>query len=236
MKHAPRKPTKKVKLMNPTITVVNQSQQPWLKATTLADLQAQASEAAAAWGYGSVTLQISNDDPRSGWRIYIRDTSDGTQGALGYHSTKMFTPVGFVFTDQCAANQASISSVLSHELLEMIGDPNAKSYLPMVGGGFMARELCDPVQADLYIQGETEVSNWVYPRYFDPKASAVDGALDKMGKCLRPFEVRSNGGYAIVDKGDGKGQQYVWGAIGLHIKNRCALRIGVKVLRGNVIR
>ncbi len=103
------------------------------------------------------------------WWIAVLDNSD-IAGALGYHDvTNEGLPLGKVFAQTDLQYGASISVTLSHELLEMLGDPDVNLTAQMGDGNFYAYENCDAVEADHlgYKIWEVLVSNFVHPSYFD---------------------------------------------------------------------
>src|SRR5436309_7727794 len=78
------------------------------------------------WG---MTAQLtfvprSGTPPQSAWVLGIFDNATQAN-ALGYHDiTAEGLPFGKVFADRCRAVGVPVSSVASHELLEMRGDPD----------------------------------------------------------------------------------------------------------------
>jgi hypothetical protein len=189
-----RKP-KKPKPMR-TITLINLSQT-WRPSDTLmADLTTYCNELASKWQRDAVQIAISNQDQRTGWRVYVLDEAGADEvGVAGYHTTHWRTPVGKVFVSVCEAVAMAIEGVITHELAEMIVDPLARTTVAMPDGKRIALEVCDPVQDELYLVGQTMCSNWVYPAYFDSNAAAP---YDRLGSVTAPFGVTA-GGYQIID-------------------------------------
>lgn len=111
-------------------------------------------------------------DMRGDAVLYLRDTTD-VQDALGYHErNNQGIPYGFVFTGLSAALGESWTTTLSHEALELIGDPEVNL---LVAGPhpsdpskevFHWYEMCDAVQDETYQLDGVEVSNFVLPLYF----------------------------------------------------------------------
>ena len=91
------------------------------------------------------------------------------------------------------ANGSSVSACLSHELLELLGDPNADEFRSYVDGYEYALELCDAVESDTYVIDGVEVSNFVLPAFFGNDQTA---RVDYLGKLARPFET-GVGGYQV---------------------------------------
>jgi len=136
--------------------------------------------------------------------IILRDTSD-QPGALAYHDeTAKDVKVCFVFVKTVAAAGVSWQSAASHEALEMLADQSCNRYAVDAYNNVVALEVCDPVESDAYeitmTNGhQVEVSDFVYPAWFDP--SAPDGTRTRQlaghGKPnLSPFELAA-GGYMI---------------------------------------
>ncbi len=102
-----------------------------------------------------------------------------------------------------------VSAALSHDVLEMISNPDANLWVEHPDGEyFVWRELCDPVQGqnysiDIGAPEPIEVSNFVYRQYF---GAAGDGKkFDHMGLLSAPFEISQDGylgAQRVVLKGD----------------------------------
>ena len=120
---------------------------------------------------------VRRDKPIPGnWVMLIMDDSD-VSGALGYHEDLNGVPSGKVFakTDQKYGLNPCVT--LSHEILEMVGDPWASSVVQMSNTAFTALELCDAVEADAFgytiaipasLGGGTEtVSDFLTPAWFN---------------------------------------------------------------------
>jgi hypothetical protein len=149
--------------------------------------------------------------------IYIGDSSEdpttGVTGALGYHSiTHKNIPYGFIYLDICAKAKETWSSVLSHEVLELLGDPDAAMTVtgpaPNNGTGtvYYDLEVCDPTQGDSYTIDTIEVSNFVGRKYFG--LSGGSGKTNYLNLRLSPFGVRP-GGYLQYE--DGKRAHQIFG-------------------------
>jgi hypothetical protein len=96
--------------------------------------------------------------------------------------------------------------VISHEVLEILGDPYITWWADGNDGRQYALEVCDPVEGDAYVIDGVSVSNFVGPRYF----SAGPGPYDWMRKLSAPFSM-SPGGYLIVRSPGGEPSQ-IFGA------------------------
>lgn len=167
------------------------------------------------WSFGASlrlegsTEEIPNkehpEDMRGDAIIYICDKVD-TKEALGYHDQNFNgIPYGFVFTRLARQLREDWSVTLSHEALEITGDP-ATNLLVMGPhpdqlehrNVFHAFEMCDAVQAESYEIDGVVVSNFVLPMYFTP-GNDIKGRNDFLGyeyrkKTLDSFGV-NHGGY-----------------------------------------
>lgn len=156
--------------------------------------------------------------PGYAWLVSVLDNSTQA-GALGYHSEDGDKVDAFIFAEPVLSNKGvslydptnsqnvSVASVLSHEVLEMVGDRYANGWSDgpaLSQGSEYAQELCDPVEGDSYaiLVGSTNVSvsNFVFPSWFNPEAKATNMPFDYLKKLTAPFTM-TPGGYMIVRKG-----------------------------------
>jgi hypothetical protein len=135
-------------------------------------------------------------DMRGDAIIYLR-VETKTDDALGYHEqNNRGIPYGFVFTELSEALEESWTVTLSHEALELIGDPEVN--LLVMGSHpkdrnrtvFHWYEMCDAVQAESYELDGVEVSNFVLPLYFTAArngagATTFSAAVTTVRRCDR---------------------------------------------------
>lgn len=149
--------------------------------------------------------------------IYLGDSSqDPTRGvanALGYHSDVYpGVPYGFVYLDICADYGEQWTCTLSHEVLELLADPQANRTVTGTspnGQGTVNYDLevCDPTQGDSYNIGDINVSNFVGRAYF--KMTGGSGKTNHLNLDLQAFGVRP-GGYLQYE--DSTGAHQIQGA------------------------
>lgn len=128
-------------------------------------------DVAQAWGIGnSAAVKVKDKLTPGHWPVYILDDSD-VDGALGYHETDTNNPVlpvgkVFVKTDEKYGLLPSVT--LSHEIVEIFGDPMAQYTFQATATQFWAVELCDPVEADAlgYELEGVQLSDFVTPAWF----------------------------------------------------------------------
>ena len=177
-----------------------------------------------AWNQKAGTIKFYSDKtkvPGYAWTISILDNSTQA-GALGYHEENgdkvdgfiFAAPVlqngGVIFYDPTNPQNVSVSSVLSHEAVEMIGNRYAALWSDgpgvIAGDGHTyneyAFELADPVEGNSYVVnvGTTLVnlSNFVFPSWFNIQAKIPENMpFDYLGKLTKPFSM-TPGGYLIV--------------------------------------
>jgi hypothetical protein len=137
---------------------------------------------------------------------------DQPAGVLGYHTEDQGGKLWGIIAAQPELSNGgkvttgdwSVSSVLSHEVLEMYIDPNCNLWSNDGAGSIYTFEVCDPVEAPAYSVNGVAVSNFVTPAWFDPQAAAT-AQFDKLGLLKAPFEILK-GGYVVYAKA-GKEQQ-----------------------------
>lgn len=171
-----------------------------------------------AWNMKGGTITFYPDKskvPGHSWMVHILDNPT-VAGALGYHSEDNGKVDAFIFCQPVLSNggvvlydphnpqNVSVSSVLSHEVLEMVGDKFADFWADgptITQGSEYALELCDPVEGDSYsiMVGTTHVSvsNFVFPSWFNQQASSDNFPFDYLKKLTKPFSMTA-GGYMIV--------------------------------------
>lgn len=138
--------------------------------------------------------------PADAWQLVVLDNSD-QQGALGYHDvTAAGLPLGKVFAKDDLLDGCSLSVTISHELLEMLGDPNIQGIYQMqdASGEIVqyAYEDCDAVEDDSlgYKINGILLSDFVYPRWFsDPTQAKPGEQYDFMGKVTAPLQLLAGG-------------------------------------------
>ena len=164
--------------------------------------QAQAVEFCAAYGLDAPAAALYRDVSKLPLDdVYICEIADSLDepGALGYHSELSNRP--FI---RILAQGPDTSITLSHEFLELLGDPTCDRWAKRGDGTEVAVEACDPVEGDSYPQlaevageGRTvEVSNYVLGAWFDPHGT---GSFDRMARLSAPFTMTS-GGYMEIGR------------------------------------
>lgn len=132
-----------------------------------------------AWSAEATVLRAVQ--PAGGYDHYsilltdaVTDPSD-----LGWHLVSG-TPSAIIQVQETLSSGATLSSVLSHELLEMLADPTCVRF---AADGRHIVEVCDPVEENGYLIEGVQVSNFVLPSYFSGGAGPWDFNGQLAGAC-----------------------------------------------------
>jgi len=166
-----------------------------------------------AWGIDAeLTFVPTGATPPTGtWWLTILDDSDQA-GALGYHDlTPDGLPLGKVFagTDMKYGNSWTVTA--SHELLEMLADPNINLTVfvqnAITTGTLYAYEVCDACESDNngYNIGNVLVSDFVYPSWFESFRTEGSTQFDQTNHIQTPLQLLSGGYIGIFNVTDGTG-------------------------------
>jgi hypothetical protein len=152
---------------------------------------------------------IDPADMRGDAILYLRDVVKITD-ADGYHDRHFSgIPYGIVFLELSKKLKEDWTVTLSHEALELTGDPENNL---LVQGPHPKKprhkvfhwfEMCDAVQAETYEIDHVSVSNFVLPLYFT-SSNERGGRNDFLGtitkrKTLRSFSVNPGGYIGFFD-------------------------------------
>jgi len=153
--------------------------------------------------------------PAAAHGIAIVDTiQNQPTGVLGFHTEDQGAQMWGVVAakpeldngGQVTTGDWSVSSTLSHEVLEMFVDPNCNLWANDGKGTAYSLEVCDPVEAPTYTVSGVAVSNFVTPSWFDPLAPAT-AQFDKLGLLTAGFSVLT-GGYMVYESAGKEHQQF----------------------------
>jgi hypothetical protein len=168
-----------------------------------------------AWGVNAqlTFIPTGTTPPADSWWLSILDDSDQA-GALGYHDiTPAGLPLGKVFaaTDLKFGTQWSVTA--SHELLEMLADPNINLTVfvqnDQTTGILYAYEVCDACEADQfsYKIGNVSVSDFVFPSWFESFRAKDSTQFDQTKQIQSPLQLLTGGYIGVFDVNSGSGWQ-----------------------------
>jgi hypothetical protein len=190
----------------PVIAITNQS-------TVLSDDQVRAVLPAlqnqvsydfnAFWGVNARLQFLAKDETltKGWWQIVILDDPDQAD-ALGYHElSSIGSPLGKIFARLDQQVGSSWTVTLSHELLEMLGDPEIDTSKQAADGKFYALEVADAVEADNlgYQMDNVLVSDFVTPRWFNDQVECDRYSFKQ--RVTKPLELAPGGYISVFDKG-----------------------------------
>jgi hypothetical protein len=175
-------------------------------------------DAAPLWDRTPAAVVFYTDPhavPAAAHGIALVDTiQDQPQGVLGFHTEDQGGKLWGVVAAKPELDSGakptsgdwSVSSVLSHEVLEMFIDPNCNLWSNDDKGSAYSFEVCDPVEAPTYDINGISVSNFVTPSWFDPLAAAY-AQFDKLGHLTKPFSILK-GGYVVYESAGKEKQKF----------------------------
>lgn len=166
-----------------------------------------------AWGIDADLAFVpkGQQPPAGSWWLAILDNSDQA-GALGYHDvTSEGLPLGKVFAGTDKQYGYIWTVTASHELLEMLGDPEIDLTVfiekTAKSGELYAYEVCDACEADRFayqING-VQVSDFVYPAWFESFRKQASTQFDYGKKIKQPFKLLPGGYIGVYDVRSGSG-------------------------------
>jgi len=210
-----------IALSGPTIAVINASSvvtdEDAARVTKALQIQITR-DFAPAWGLTAklVFVPKGQPPPPGSWWLTILDNSD-VANALGYHDfTTEGLPIGKIFAKTDLDNKLQWSVTASHELVEMVADPDIcrAAYVPHGAGlRFYAYETADPCQADGYGYDidvgdggpSVHVSDFVYPAWFEASRKPGSTKFDHRGLAGKPLEIFFLGYMSVFDAPSGSG-------------------------------
>ena len=167
------------------------------------------------WGTDAELKMIpqGTQPPTGTWWLVILDDSDQA-GALGYHDlTPDGMPIGKVFAGSDLKAGTSWSVTASHELLEMLADPNINLTVFVQNqdttGTLYAYEVCDACEDDSlgYQINGILMSDFVYPAWFESFRTQGSTQFDRQNKIQNPLQLLPGGYIGVFSVSEGSGWQ-----------------------------
>jgi hypothetical protein len=147
---------------------------------------------APKWGIEADLEFSRRKKPRAGsWWVVILDDAKGAE-EFGYHElTSEGLPMAKVFAGIAKQYDSPWTITASHELLEMLADPDVNQYSQhsMGRGKLYFREICDPCCPDgfAYKVDGVPVSDFVYPTWYESFHKKGKAGFDHCGHIREPF-------------------------------------------------
>jgi len=167
------------------------------------------------WGTDAeLTIVPKSTQPSNGsWWLVLLDDSDQAD-ALGYHDlTTEGLPIGRVFAASDLKAGTSWTVTASHELPEMLGDPNINLTVfaqnSNTAGILYAYEVCDAREDDSlgYQIDNILLSDFVYPSWFESFRAEDSTQFDRMNKIQAPLQLLAGGYIGTFNVTSGSGWQ-----------------------------
>ena len=187
-------------------------------------LQTQVSrDFAPVWGVDATLSFVArgHQPPAGAWWMSILDDADQA-GALGYHDlTSAGLPLGKVFARTDLQSGSSWTVTVSHELLEMLADPDINRTVLATGakhaGKAYAYEVCDAVEDDSlgYLVDGVRVSDFVTRAWFEPGEKT--GPFDQGGHATAALQLAKGGYIGVYEFTGGKGWTQLTDATSRHV-------------------
>jgi hypothetical protein len=150
------------------------------------------------WGY-PVKLYNTRKPRRTDWQFIYLDDADMADAEGDHDLVKSGVPYSKVFVKTTLKDKELVSVVASHELFEMVIDPIANLWAQATDGTQYAYEMCDPVEEDTFLVDGIQMSNFVYPTWFEPFKHPRGTKFDHLGLLKKPFSL-TRGGYVVIKK------------------------------------
>jgi hypothetical protein len=156
---------------------------------------------APVWG-APANLVKTTGFKKGQWAMVFLDNADQA-GALAYHDlTPDGLPISKVFVKTTLDDQQLVSVSASHELVEMLVDPAINMLTTGPEADLVyAYESADPVEGFSFAVEGIEMSDFVFPSYFETFHAPGSVRFDQMGKVQKPFEILKDGYQSIFKDG-----------------------------------
>lgn len=150
--------------------------------------------------WGTPAKLTATNGPVSGtWGFVFLDDADAP-GALAYHTVEDGLPIAKIFVRTILENGETLSSGSSHELVEMLVDPTCSLTMPAPNGDTYAYEAADPVEENVFDVDGFQMSNFVYPCFFQSQQDGVN-QYDQMKMLTAPFTLDKGGYQSLLKDG-----------------------------------
>jgi hypothetical protein len=156
---------------------------------------------APVWGTPCKLARAQGDIPAGNWGMVFTDTAD-VADALGYHDlTSDGLPLSKVFVQTTLADGEEVSVTAAHELAEMLVDPGVQMGAFGPKNVWYAYETADAVERETFSINGIDMSDFVYPAWFEAFRQPGSAKFDHLGKCDRPFQILKGGYMAVFQDG-----------------------------------
>ena len=156
---------------------------------------------APVWGTPCKLVHSSGDIPAGNWGMAFLDNAD-VADALGYHDlTPDGLPLSKIFVETTISDGEEVSVTAAHELAEMLVDPGIQMGALSPDNVWYAYETADAVERETFAVNGIDMSDFVYPAWFEAFRKPGSTQFDHLGKCSKPFQILKGGYMGVFQNG-----------------------------------
>jgi hypothetical protein len=156
---------------------------------------------APVWATPCKLVTANGQIPAGNWGLLFTDNAD-VADALGYHDlTKDGLPLSHVFVETTIQDGGEISVTAAHELAEMLVDPGIQMGAIGPKDVWYAYETADAVERESFPVDGINMTDFVYPAWFEAFHQPGSTKFDYLGLCNRPFHILKGGYMPVFVKG-----------------------------------
>jgi len=156
---------------------------------------------APVWGTPCKLVAAASEIPAGNWGLLFADDAD-VANALGYHDlTPDGLPLSHVFVKTTIDDGDEVSVTAAHELAEMLVDPGIQMGALGPQNVWYAYETADAVERETFPVNGINMTDFVYPAWFEAFHKPGSTKFDHLGKCNRPFQILKGGYMPVYTKG-----------------------------------
>jgi hypothetical protein len=155
---------------------------------------------APVWGTPAKLVKSSHL-PAGHWSMVFLDHADHAHSLAIHDLTPDGMPLARVFVATTLKHDQLVSVAASHELVEMLVDPSINLVTMHPHSNLVyGYESADPVEELTFPVNGIQMTNFVYPTYFESFHKPGSVQFDHMRAIAKPFQIHA-GGYQGVYKG-----------------------------------
>jgi hypothetical protein len=137
------------------------------------------------------------------WALVFVDTEPHASDDGWHDLTRYHMPMGKVFLRVLKQEKppASVSLAATHEIAEMLVDPGLTLCTQRPSYGVYSLEVADPVEEEFRTIDGFDMTNFVYPAWYEPFHKRGSTKFDWLDRCSKPFQILPDGYASILRKG-----------------------------------
>lgn len=166
---------------------------------------------APVWGMSAkIAYYPSGIVPKKAWTMRFINSDSSVPGALAWHTLNRDGFPDLVIPVQTIKDaHDDIGICASHEIAETLVDPSCELG-SFSNDGVRALEVADPVENQYFSLNGFNMTNFVFPSWFESWRKPLSTRFDLLGKVTRPLQLTSGGYISIFTS---KGWKNVFGSL-----------------------